>query len=104
MWIWKTKREADEAIAVYTYGHFVRARITIAHTRQGASNLRSARTHFAPLTSERDNNLRRLCFATSVRAGFGRCFDGETKPDVFRNRASQAPPFARPGGFPIDSS
>lgn len=92
----RKERQTNEAAAVYTYGHLVRAR-NINSTRQAAPNLPGARGRISlavdPWTSERDNNLRRLCFATSVRAGFGRCFDGETKPDVFRNKAA---PFMLP--------
>ena len=76
----KTGGETDEAIAVYTYGHLVRAR-NINSTRQGAPNLPGARTHFATPGQARETTI---CVGSALlrqcAPGFGRCFDGETHP------------------------
>ena len=76
----KTGGETDEAIAVYTYGQFARAR-NINSTRQGAPNLPGARTHFATPGQARETTI---CYGSALlrqcAPGFGRCFDGETHP------------------------
>ena len=89
----RTGGEADEAIAaVYTYVRAFRPRSNINSTRQGAPNLPESADAFGdPWTSERDNNLLWFCFATSVRAGFGRCFDGETHPSSTKDLKQTSP-------------
>ena len=102
----KTGGETDEAIAVYTYGHLVRAR-NINSTRQGAPNLPGARTHFATPGQARETTI---CVGSALlrqcAPGFGRCFDGETHPSSTvrsEKHLKQTCPFHAPGGFPIDS-
>ena len=92
----RRREETNEAIAVYTYGHFVRAR-NINSTRQGAPNLPGARTHFATPGQARETTI---CvgsaLATSVRAGVGRCFDGEAEQRC--SETIQTGPFHPPAG------
>jgi hypothetical protein len=76
----RTEGEADRAINTYTYeAPRPRARISIAHGR--APPICAVRGRISRPLDKRerhsDNNLLWLCAATSVRAGFGRCFDGE---------------------------
>lgn len=66
----KTGGETDEAIAVYTYGQFARAR-NINSTRQGAPNLPGARTHFATPGQARERQqfaMALLCYVSARQA------------------------------------
>ena len=76
-------RDKTATIAVLLYGQ-PHPRSNINSTRQGAPNLRKSADAFRdPWASERDTQTT-ICvgaaLATSMRAGFGRCFDGETEP------------------------
>ena len=94
--------ETGAGVYRYTSSASVRAPSHMCSTHGRAPNLPGARTHFDPWTSEQDNNLLCSATATSVRAHFGRCFDGEGEPRS--SETTQSAPFRPSAGPPIDAS
>ncbi|TLD06836.1 hypothetical protein E2P81_ATG10157 [Venturia nashicola] len=74
----------------------------VQHTHGRAPNLPGARTIATPGQASKTTICSGFAMATSVRAGFGRCFDGEYEPPS--SETVQSAPFRPPAGRAIDAS